>query len=129
MKVLFIQDNGINESLALCELSAALRAAGHETAVLLEREERDLFAAIDRFAPDWFLIPCSILAHTWALGMARRVKERFPERPVILGGTHPTASSKPRCARCSIPSTASRSPTAPCTSSTRSSATSAGKNS
>jgi radical SAM superfamily enzyme YgiQ (UPF0313 family) len=90
MKVLFIQDNGINESLALCELSALLKAHGHETAVLLEREERDLEAAIDAFVPDWFLIPCSILAHTWALGMARRIKARYPGKPVILGGTHPT---------------------------------------
>jgi radical SAM superfamily enzyme YgiQ (UPF0313 family) len=90
MRVLFIQDNGINESLALCELSALLKAHGHETAVLLEREERDLDAAIEAFAPDWFLIPCSILAHTWALGIARRIRARFPGRPVIFGGTHPT---------------------------------------
>lgn len=89
MKVLFIQDNGINESLALCELSGFLKAAGHETDVLLEKEERDLFAQIEKYAPDWFLIPCSILAHDWALGMARKLKERFP-MPVILGGTHPT---------------------------------------
>ena len=90
MRVLFLQDNGINESLALCELSAVLRAAGHETAVLLEREERDILDAAAAFDPHWFLIPCSILAHHWALDMARRVKARFPDRLVIFGGTHPT---------------------------------------
>ena len=83
-------NHSINESLALCELSALLKAHGHRTAVLLEREERDLHAAVDVFDPDWFLIPCSILAHTWALDMARRIKARHPGRPVIFGGTHPT---------------------------------------
>lgn len=89
MKIVFVQDNGINESLALCELSVCLKAAGHETALFLEREERDLMGAIHAFAPDWFLIPCSILAHNWALGMARKLRAEF-SKPVILGGTHPT---------------------------------------
>lgn len=89
MKVMFIQDNGINESLALCELSAYLKANGHETKLLLEKEEKDLFSKVAEYSPDWFLIPCSILAHNWALNIAKSLRERF-NKLVVLGGTHPT---------------------------------------
>ena len=40
MRILFLQDNGINESLALTELSAYLKSAGHTTELFLEREEK-----------------------------------------------------------------------------------------
>ena len=90
MKVLFLQDNGLNESLLLTELSGVLRAAGHETAVLLEREELDWRGAIEAENPDLVLIPSSILAHVWVLKTARRVREWLPAVPQVLAGSHPT---------------------------------------
>jgi len=89
MRVLFLQDNGINESLALTELSAHLKAHGHATGLLLEREEKYLDRKIRDFAPDLFLVPCSILAHHWALRMASWLKARF-DKMVVFAGTHPT---------------------------------------
>lgn len=90
MRLLFIQDNAINESLALMELSSYLKVHGHHTDLLIEREERDLFGQIDRMRPDLFLIPSSILAHNWFMRTSRRLKNRYPDRKIILAGTHPT---------------------------------------
>lgn len=90
MRALFLQDNGINESLLLCELSAVLRAAGHRTAVLLEREERDLRAAVEAWSPDLILLPTSIRGHAWVLSTCRRLERWLPDVPRVLAGSHPT---------------------------------------
>ncbi|MGM0579008.1 MAG: B12-binding domain-containing radical SAM protein [Myxococcota bacterium] len=90
MHVLFIQNNGLNESLALTETSACLREAGHTTAVLLERQERNLRRAIERENPDLLLIPSEILAHRWTLRTVGRIKGWFPDLPTVLAGSHPT---------------------------------------
>ncbi len=90
MKLLFVQDNAINESLALMELSSHLKANGHETDLLIEREEADLFSEIERIDPDHFFLPSSILAHNWFLHMCRRLKARYPGKKIVLAGTHPT---------------------------------------
>ncbi len=90
MHVVFVQDNGINESLALTDVSACVKAAGHTTALLLEREERDLRQAIARENPDLILITSAILAHRWTLRMVERVRRWFPETPRVLAGSHPT---------------------------------------
>jgi len=90
VKLLFVQDNAINESLALMELSAYLKAHGHRTDLLIEREEKDLFSRIDAIGPDHFLVPASILAHNWFMNMCARLKDRYPEKKVIVAGTHPT---------------------------------------
>ncbi len=90
MRVLFLQDNGINESLLLCELSAVLRAAGHRSAVLLEREERDLRRAVEAQNPDLILLPTSIRGHHWVLRTCRRLQRWLPDVPRVLAGSHPT---------------------------------------
>lgn len=90
MHVLFLQDNGINESLILTEVSAYLRACGHRSSLLLEREERDWAGAIERANADLIVVPASVLAHNWALGTCRFLKQRFPGIPKVLAGSHPT---------------------------------------
>lgn len=90
MRLLFIQDNAINESLALMELSSYLKANGHQTGLLIEQEEARLFSQIEAFGPDHVLLPASILAHNWFLRMCGSLKRRFPEKKIILAGTHPT---------------------------------------
>ncbi len=72
------------------ELSSYLKSNGHETCLLIEKEERHFFSEIDRCNPDHFLIPSSILAHSWFMNMCTRLKERYPDKKVILAGTHPT---------------------------------------
>ena len=90
MKVVFLQDNGINESLVLCELSAFLMAAGHQTALLIQREERDLRAAVERESPDLLLLPTNIRGHQWVLNTCAKLLRWFPSVPRLLAGTHPT---------------------------------------
>jgi len=89
MRVLFIQDNAINESLALTELSGHLKAHGHHTRLFLEKEEKNLERKIRDFSPDLFLVPYSILAHNWALRMAAWLKACFG-KTIVFAGTHPT---------------------------------------
>ena len=89
-RVLFVQDSGINESLALTELSSALSAAGHETRLLLGDEERQLRRRIRAFSPELCIIPCPVAGHERALLDARRVRQSAPDCPIVLGGTHAT---------------------------------------
>jgi len=90
MRVLFVQDNGLNESLLVSELSAYLRAAGHHTRLVLEREEADLRAAVERANPDLLFFPTHIRGHHCALGLARSIRGWFPELPQVFAGSHPT---------------------------------------
>ncbi len=89
MKILFIQDNAINESLALTELSSLLKSRGHECALLLEKEERNLFKAAEKFSPDMVIIPSGILAQNFALRIAKEIKKRT-YAIVVFAGAHPT---------------------------------------
>lgn len=92
MNILFLQDNAINESLALCDLSGVLLAAGHRTRLLLGDEERHLDSEILAFRPKLCVLPCSVAGHVWPLAAAERVKRLLPECVVVLGGTHVTFS-------------------------------------
>ena len=90
MRVVFVQDNGLNESLPLAELGGLLGASGHQVSVVIEREERDLRAAVAREAPDLLFIPAAILAHNWVLRTCKRLGGWFPDMPTVLAGSHPT---------------------------------------
>ena len=92
MRILFLQDSAINESLALCDLSGALLAAGHQTRLFLGDEERALDQKIIGFNPSLCILPCSVAGHTWPLAAAVRVKRLLPACFVVLGGTHVTFS-------------------------------------
>ncbi len=93
MKVLFLQDNGLNESPALTELSGLLLARGHRTSLLLERETPDVFAAAAAENPDVVLVPASVLAEPWVASICRRLKDRHPALPVVVAGSLPTLSA------------------------------------
>src|SRR5947208_1051444 len=51
MRVLFIQNNGIQESICVANLSGILKANGHQTDLLLVSHTPDLIAAIRRYDP------------------------------------------------------------------------------
>ena len=90
MKILFLQDNGLNESLALTELSSFLQKANHQTNIFLEKEEKnDLFIKIKKYEPHLIFIPCSILAHNWSLNLLKKIR-KSSNVPIVLAGTHPT---------------------------------------
>jgi anaerobic magnesium-protoporphyrin IX monomethyl ester cyclase len=89
VRILVVQDNGINESLALTEASALLWAHGHRCRLVIAREEPRLEAVARRWRPDLVLIPGSILARGFALDAARRLRASQGV-PVVLCGTLPT---------------------------------------
>ena len=90
MRILFLQDSAINESLALCDVSACLKQAGHETLLLLEDEEKDLGGSIRAWDAALTLIPCHVTGHQVALRLARAAKRARPGTLVAMGGTHVT---------------------------------------
>jgi len=89
MRVLFLQNNGINESLALCEASALLRRAGHETRILLDREEPRIEREVRRYQPGLVVLSTGLGLLDWPFDMARRVRTWVPA-PIFAGGTAPT---------------------------------------
>jgi len=89
MRIIFIQDLGINESLALADLSAFLKSKGHSCDLLIESEERNLLRSIREFCPDMFVIPCDIGALFWSLKIAALIKKNF-YKPVVFCGTCPS---------------------------------------
>ena len=92
INIVFVQDNGINESLALTELAAYLEQRGHRCEVLLEREERRFDQSLRRAQPDLVILPCNVFGAQWVVAMARRIASLLPTVPLLVGGTHPTLS-------------------------------------
>ena len=88
-RIVFVQNNALDESQALIELAAWLRNGGHECTLLLDREERDLGAAADQLAPDLAVVACSMLNHSWARDAATRLRQAI-RAPIVAGGTGPT---------------------------------------
>lgn len=89
MKILFMQDNGINESLALTELSASLKSKGHECELLIEREEKDIIKRVDHFNPELVVFPFGIMGQEYALRLSKEIKN-IMDAPIVFAGSHPT---------------------------------------
>jgi anaerobic magnesium-protoporphyrin IX monomethyl ester cyclase len=91
MRVLFIQNNGIQESIGIANLSGILKAGGHETGLLLVSHTSDLPAAILAFDPGLIAFSALTGLHHSIEKLAARIKDRF-RIPIIVGGPHPTYS-------------------------------------
>lgn len=89
MKILFIQDNAINESLALTELSALLKAEGYECELFIEREERNILNKIKQYNPDTIIFPFGIFGDEYALRLSKKIKNMC-STPIVFAGPHPT---------------------------------------
>ena len=89
MRVLFLQEKAIDESLALCDAASWLASHGHDVHLLLDREERDLWGEATRWRPDVVLLPASVVNHTWTRQMSRAVREHLGV-PTVATGTAPT---------------------------------------
>ena len=96
-RVLFLQDSGLNESLALTSAAALLEQHGHWVSLLLGDEERFLQRSVIRRDPQLVVIPCPVGGQDRALLDAQRVKTWVPQAVVILGGT--SATFAPELAR------------------------------
>lgn len=90
MRVLFIQDNALDESQALIELGAYLTGLGHQCDLLLDRVDRSLETTATALNPDLVVVACSMLNHWWGRAVATRLKGRLGDVPIVVGGTAPT---------------------------------------
>lgn len=106
MKVVFACAE--DEIPGLCYLSAYLKKHGHEVHLVFEPKQFDraylrinflahIFSRdeeniekIRRICPDIIGFSCATAHYQWAISFARKVKENFPEIPIIFGGVHPT---------------------------------------
>lgn len=113
MRVLFLYNEV--ECLAIQYLSAALRRAGHETALLFDprlfdgfRKEynnrlfarmtsfkKEILARVEEFKPD--VVGFSVLTANaeWCEGYAREIRERLPDTTIVAGGYHATTCTEP----------------------------------
>ncbi len=89
MRFLFLQDNGLNESLGVMSLSAAMKAAGHSCEILIDAEERDLMGEVSKARPDIIGISCTTPQHGWLMNVIKQLKKHF-NLPVVVGGAHAT---------------------------------------
>jgi len=113
VRVLFLYNEV--ETLAIESLSAALRRAGHETALLFDPKLFDFFrqeynsrwlarafslrpqleARLVEAAPDVVAFSVLTANAAWVEGWARLVRERLPRATIVAGGYHATASTEP----------------------------------
>jgi radical SAM superfamily enzyme YgiQ (UPF0313 family) len=87
--VLFVTDNGINESLPITELSACLQKKGFATRLLIERGDRHFLRTIEQVGADVLILPGDATGQRWAAGMARTLRAHFTQ-PLVLVGTQVT---------------------------------------
>lgn len=91
MRVLFIQNNGIQESIGIANLSAILKANGHQTDLMLVSHTPDLMGAIRAFDPGLIALSALTGVHRSLEDLAIRIKGEM-NVPIIVGGPHPTYS-------------------------------------
>ena len=92
MKILFIQNNGIQESIGLASISATLKKEGHETSLILASHTPNLVEAVADFNPGVIAFSALTGVHQATLSLARLVKNKFPYVKTVVGGPHPTYS-------------------------------------
>ena len=88
MKILFLQDNGINESLAVTDVAGLLRSRGHECDLLIMRNERRFREKIARSGAGLVVVPVDIWGEEAALALAVKAKESL-DAPLVFCGTYP----------------------------------------
>ena len=91
MKVLFIQNNGIQESIGIANLSGILKANAHQADLLLVSHTPDLIGAIKAYDPGLIAFSALTGVHHSLEQLALEIKEHL-HIPIIVGGPHPTYS-------------------------------------
>jgi radical SAM superfamily enzyme YgiQ (UPF0313 family) len=91
LRVLFIQNNGIQESIGVANLSGILKANGHETDLLLVSHTPNLIDAIKQYDPGLIAFSALTGVHHSIQRLALAIKQQL-HIPVIVGGPHPTYS-------------------------------------
>ncbi len=91
MKILFIQNNGIQESIGVSNIAGSLKANGHNCDLLLTSHTPDMEQAIRDVDPQLISLSALTGVHHSLISLAKRIKRRFGI-PIIMGGPHPTYS-------------------------------------
>jgi len=91
VRILFVQNNGIQESIGIANLSGILKAHGHETDLLLVSHTPDLIGAITRYDPGLIAFSALTGVHHSLEQLAVQIKQHL-NIPIIVGGPHPTYS-------------------------------------
>lgn len=91
MKILFIQNNGIQESIGVANLSGILKANGHQTNLLLVSHTPNLIDAIKQYDPGLIAFSALTGVHHSIERLAVTIKQQL-NIPIIVGGPHPTYS-------------------------------------
>ena len=91
MKVLFIQNNGIQESIGVANLSGILKANGHQCDLFLTSHTPDMEGAIRKADPNLIALSALTGVHHSLISLAQKIKGKF-DIPIIMGGPHPTYS-------------------------------------
>ncbi len=88
MKVIFLQDNGINESLAVTDVSGLLKSRGHETELFFKKNERRFARKVAESGAGLIVVPMDIWGERVALSIAAEAKEAS-DAPIVFCGTYP----------------------------------------
>lgn len=88
MKIVFLQDNGINESLAVTDISGLLKSRGHECDLFIKRNEKQFVRKVAESRPGLIVVPMDIWGERVALSLASSVKEAV-KAPIVFCGTYP----------------------------------------
>jgi len=91
VKTLFIQNNGIQESIGVANLSGILKANGHDSDLLLVSHTPDLIGAIKKYDPGLIAFSALTGVHHSIEKLAVTIKHQL-NIPIIVGGPHPTYS-------------------------------------
>lgn len=89
MKIAFIQDLAINESLALADLSSFLKIHGNVCELFIQKSEYYFLKKIIYFNPDLIIVPWDIGAKSWILSVSQRIRN-ICSCPVLFCGTYPS---------------------------------------
>lgn len=83
MRIAFVQARAVDESLAICDVSARLRALGHRTRVVLDNHEDDLAGCLRGWRAELLVVQAPLLGGPWL----REVRTRLPRLPTLFAGT------------------------------------------
>lgn len=86
MRITFLQDRAVDESLALCDVAAALRHGGHHCSLVLHHHERDARATLLATRPDLCVVQAPLLSGPWSARAAQCCDGLL----TLLAGTGPS---------------------------------------
>ncbi len=89
MRVLFIVNDYIVDTLGIGYLSSALKRAGHTTSII-KTEKEPVLGKIQRFKPDVLAYSITTGWQKYYLNLDWQIKKFFPGLISIWGGAHPT---------------------------------------